>query len=82
MQGICPVCEIRVEEIDGECTCKKCGARWKADIWRRKQSLFKKRPTWLARNAYKINALFLVSSVVLPTVAAVLLVTQTVMIGG
>lgn len=82
MQGICPICEVRVEEIEGEYTCKKCAARWKADIWRREKSLFKKRPSWLVRNSHKLRALLLVSSVALPMITAVLLVSQTVMIGG
>jgi len=82
MQSVCPICEIKVNEVEGEYICKKCGAKWKVDVWRAKQSLFKQKPSWLSRNAERVKTLFASLCVIIPLSAAVLLVAQTVMIGG
>jgi len=82
MQSKCPICEIRIEEKNGMFKCPKCQAIWKPSVWvKEKRNLFKKRPSWFTRNLKSLKTILRIACVVLPMAAAVLLVTETVMIG-
>ena len=76
----CGCCQSEVEDVHGEFICE-CGTRWRMGAGRKK-SLFKQRPSWLSRNAERVKTLFASLCVIIPLSAAVLLVAQTVMIGG
>lgn len=80
MLSECGCCQKQVEEVNGEFECE-CGTRWKMGAGRKK-SLFKKRPSWLARNAKKIKLGLLISSALGPMVAATVLVMQASIIAG
>ena len=76
----CGCCEAEVEDVHGEFICE-CGTQWKMGVGRKKD-LFKKRPSWWTRNKAKVDKVLMASCVIIPLMAAVILVAQTGAIGG
>lgn len=81
MQSVCPVCEIKVNETNGEFKCPKCAASWKLAAWKKKQSLFKKRPSWWTRNKHEVNKAIIGMTIITALVAGTLLVMEARLAG-
>jgi len=79
MQSICPVCEIRVNEKDGEFRCPKCKASWKEPVWK-KRSLTPKRPGWFVRNNRLLKRLITALGLVIVLSVGVLMTMKPVLV--